>query len=88
MKSYGLQHRREVFLEQLGDPVVLLEEDDVQGGEEGVLVDAHLAGHEVVHLLRPQQGCVRTLVQLMMDHDKRKKMSHWEKSLISNSRTS
>ncbi len=70
MRSYSLQCGREVFLEQLGNPVVLLDEDDVQGGEEGVLVDAHLAGHEVVGLLRPQQGRVGTLIELMIEQDK------------------
>ena len=59
-----MQSRRQVLLEQLGDPVVLLHEDDVQRRQEGMLVDAHLAGHEVVDLLRLQQRRVWSDVQL------------------------
>ena len=43
---------------------MLLHEDDVQRRQEGVLVDAHLAGHEVVDLLRLQQRRVWSDVQL------------------------
>ena len=62
--SHRVQSRWQVFLEQLSDPVVLLDEDDVEGGEEGVLVHSHLAGHEVVDLLGLQQARVRTNIQL------------------------
>jgi hypothetical protein len=47
-------------------PVVLLDEDDVEGGQEGVLVHPHLAGHEVVNLFRLQQRCIGPLVQLLV----------------------
>ena len=50
-----MQSRWQVFLEQFGDPVVLLHEDDVHGREEGVLVHPHLSGHEVVNLFRLQK---------------------------------
>ena len=50
-----MQSRWQVFLEQFGDPVVLLHEDDVHGREEGVLVHSHLSGHEVVNLFRLQK---------------------------------
>ena len=49
----------EVFLEPLGDPVVLSQEDDVQGGEEGLLVGPTVARHEILWLFRPQFSCVR-----------------------------
>ena len=56
---------REVLLEQLGDPVVLPDEDDVQGGEEWVLVDPHVAGHEVLGFLRSLQSLVGSQAKLL-----------------------
>ena len=57
--------RREVFLEPLGNPVVLPHEDDVQRGEEWLLVGPDVARHEVVRLLRPQLPRVRPEIQLL-----------------------
>ena len=57
--------RREVFLEPLGDPVVLPHEDDVQGGEERLLVGPAVARHEVLRLVRPQLPRVRPEIQLL-----------------------
>lgn len=62
--THVMKGRREVLLEQLGDPVVLLDEDNVHGREEGMLVHPHLARHEVVDLLRLQQGGDGSHVQL------------------------
>ena len=57
--------RGEVFLEPLGDPVVLPQEDDVQRGEEGLLVGPAVARHEVLRLLPPQLPRVRPEIQLL-----------------------
>lgn len=46
----------EIFLEELRDTVVFPKKDDVHGPDEGVLVHAHISGHEVLGLLRAQQS--------------------------------
>ena len=56
--------RWEVFLESLCDPVVLSQEDDVERGEERLLIGPGVACHEVLRLLCPQLSGVGPQVQL------------------------
>ena len=55
----------QVLPEELGDPVVLPEEDDVECGQEGMLVDPHVARHEVGRLLGPQEVELGADVELL-----------------------
>ena len=55
-----MEIRRQEFPEQLGYPVVFSNEYDVHGGEEGMLVDAVVAGHEVLVLLWAEEAGVGT----------------------------
>ena len=57
--------RWEVFLESLRDPVVLSQEDDVERGEERLLIGPGVARHEVLRLLCPQLSRVGPQVQLL-----------------------
>ena len=57
--------RWEVFLESLRNPVVLSQEDDVERGEERLLIGPGVARHEVLRLLCPQLSRVGPQVQLL-----------------------
>ena len=57
--------RWKVFLESLRDPVVLSQEDDVECGEERLLIGPGVARHEVLRLLCPQLSRVGPQVQLL-----------------------
>ena len=56
---------RQVSLQQFGDSVVFPHEDHVHHGQERVLVDPHVAGHEVLGSLRSKQVGVGANLQLL-----------------------